>query len=220
MNHGTKFCRLCLKLLLPTILTSSLPFYPYQKDEWALPGYLLTRCSFFPSDIKHLSLSPRCFLFTSTLILSFLTLSLSLRLQRVKKVWNVRFSRQWVWRWQPSGILRHVRRPTFQRYLLPPPSRRWTSETPVNFYEIIQAISLKAVILKVWNFTKFYKIVIGLSGRGIRLSLGLHVHGELAYTIIRMLTSIESVWWLRRLVAGHSCSLHVLLPSTQFTKIR
>jgi hypothetical protein len=77
MNHGTKFCRLCLKLLLPTILTSWLPFYPYQKDERALPGYLLTRCSFSPSDIKRLSLSPRCFLFTSTLILSFLTLSLS-----------------------------------------------------------------------------------------------------------------------------------------------
>jgi hypothetical protein len=76
MNYGTKFCR--LKLLLPTILTSSLPFYPYQKDERALPGYLLTRFSFSPSDIKRLSLSPRCFLFSSTLILSFLTLSLSL----------------------------------------------------------------------------------------------------------------------------------------------
>jgi hypothetical protein len=86
MNYGTKFCRLCLKILLPTILTSSLPFYPYQKDEWALPGYLLTRCSFSSSDIKRLSLSPRCFLFSSTLILSFLTLSLSLslRLQSVK----------------------------------------------------------------------------------------------------------------------------------------
>jgi hypothetical protein len=60
MNHGTKFC---LKLLLPTIPTSSLPFYPYQKDERALPGYLLTRCSFSTSDIKRLSLSPRCFLF-------------------------------------------------------------------------------------------------------------------------------------------------------------
>jgi hypothetical protein len=82
MNHGTKFCRLCLKLLLPTILTSSLLFYPYQKDERALPEYLLTRCSFSPSDIKRLSFSPRCFLFSSTLILSFLTLSLSLRLQR------------------------------------------------------------------------------------------------------------------------------------------
>jgi hypothetical protein len=65
MNHGTKFCRLCLKLLPPTILTSSLPFYPYQKDERALPGYLLTRWSFFPLRyrIKRLSLSPRCFLF-------------------------------------------------------------------------------------------------------------------------------------------------------------
>jgi hypothetical protein len=78
MNHGTKFCRLCLKPLLPTILTPSFPYYPYQKDERALTGYLLTRCSFSLSDIKRLSLSPRCFLFTSTLILSFLTLSLSL----------------------------------------------------------------------------------------------------------------------------------------------
>jgi hypothetical protein len=42
----TKFCSLCLKLLLPTILTPSLPFYPYQKDERALLGYLLTICSF------------------------------------------------------------------------------------------------------------------------------------------------------------------------------
>jgi hypothetical protein len=33
---------------------------------------------FFALDIKGLSLSPRCFLFTSTLILSFLTVSLSL----------------------------------------------------------------------------------------------------------------------------------------------
>jgi hypothetical protein len=80
MAHGTKFYRLCLKLLLPTILKSSLPFSPYQKDERALPGYLLTRCSFSPSDIKGLSLFPRCFIFTSTLILSFLTLSPSLSL--------------------------------------------------------------------------------------------------------------------------------------------
>jgi hypothetical protein len=84
MNHGTKFCRLCLKLLLPTILTSSLPFYPYQKDERALPGYLLTICSFSSSDLKLLSLSPSCFLFSSILILSFLTLSLSLSLQLYK----------------------------------------------------------------------------------------------------------------------------------------
>jgi hypothetical protein len=57
-NSG--FCRLCFKLLPPTILTSSLSFYPYQKDERALPGYLLTRRSFFsPPDIKRLSLSPR-----------------------------------------------------------------------------------------------------------------------------------------------------------------
>jgi hypothetical protein len=45
-------------------------YYPYQKDERALPGYLLTRCSFSPSDINRLSLSPRCFLFTYNLILT------------------------------------------------------------------------------------------------------------------------------------------------------
>jgi hypothetical protein len=39
---------------------------------------------FSPSYIKRLSLFPRCFLFTSTLMLSFLTFSLSLRLQEVK----------------------------------------------------------------------------------------------------------------------------------------
>jgi hypothetical protein len=98
MNHGTKFCRLCFKLLLPTILTSSLPFYLYQKDERALPGYLLTRCSFSPSDIKLLSLSPRCFLFTSTLMLSFLTLSLSLslRLQRVNQTLTYEMFSVWI----------------------------------------------------------------------------------------------------------------------------
>jgi hypothetical protein len=47
------------------ILTSSLPFYPYQKDERAWPGYLQTRCSFSRSYIKRLTLSPRCYLFTS-----------------------------------------------------------------------------------------------------------------------------------------------------------
>jgi hypothetical protein len=49
-NMGFKLCRLSLKLSPPTI-PSSLPFYPYQKDERALPEYLLTRCSFSPSDI-------------------------------------------------------------------------------------------------------------------------------------------------------------------------
>jgi hypothetical protein len=62
---------LSLKLSPSTILTSWLPFYHYQKDERALPGYLLTRCSFSPSDINRLSLSPRCFLFSSTLILYY-----------------------------------------------------------------------------------------------------------------------------------------------------
>jgi hypothetical protein len=75
MNHGTKVCRLCLKTLLPTILTSSLPFYTYQKDERALPGYLLTRCSFFLSDIKRLFFPPDVFSF---LLLSYTILSDSL----------------------------------------------------------------------------------------------------------------------------------------------
>jgi hypothetical protein len=66
MNHGTKFCRPCLELSPLTILTSSLPFYPYQTDERALTGYLLTRCSLSPHT--------RCLLFTATLQLSFLTL--------------------------------------------------------------------------------------------------------------------------------------------------
>jgi hypothetical protein len=83
MNHGTKFCRLCLKLLLPTILTSSLPFYPYQKDERALPGCLLTRCSFSPLRYKAPLAFPQMFslFFCSYTILSD---SLSVRLQRVK----------------------------------------------------------------------------------------------------------------------------------------
>jgi hypothetical protein len=84
MNYGSKFSRLCLKLLLPTILTSSLPFYPYQKDERELPGYLLTRCSFFPLRYKALLAFPQMFslYFYSYTILSD-SLSLSLRLQRV-----------------------------------------------------------------------------------------------------------------------------------------
>jgi hypothetical protein len=61
INYGTKFCRLCLKLLLPTILTSSLAFYPYQKDERALPGYLLTRSSFFPLRYKAPLAFPQMF---------------------------------------------------------------------------------------------------------------------------------------------------------------
>jgi hypothetical protein len=82
MDYGTKFCRLCLKLLLPTILTSSLPFYPYQKDERALPGYLLTRCSFSPSDIKRRSLSPTFSLY----FYSFSILSDSLSLIRLETI--------------------------------------------------------------------------------------------------------------------------------------
>jgi hypothetical protein len=79
MNYGIKFCRLCLKLLLPTILRSSLPFYPYQKDERALPGHLLKRCSFFPLRYKAPLAFPQMFslFFYSYTILSD-SLSLSL----------------------------------------------------------------------------------------------------------------------------------------------
>jgi hypothetical protein len=80
MIHGVKFCRLCLKLSPPTIPTSSLLFYPYQKDERALPGYLLTSCSFSISRYKApLTFPSKCFffIFTSTHLLSFLSLSLS-----------------------------------------------------------------------------------------------------------------------------------------------
>jgi hypothetical protein len=59
MNHGTKFCRLCLKLSPPTTLTSSLPFY--HQDERALPGYPLTRCSFFPFRYKAPLAFPQMF---------------------------------------------------------------------------------------------------------------------------------------------------------------
>jgi hypothetical protein len=81
MNHGTKFCRLGLKLLLPTILTSSLPFYPYQKDELALPGYLLTRCSFLHLWYKARLAFPQRFsvFFYSYNVLCHLSLSLSLQ---------------------------------------------------------------------------------------------------------------------------------------------
>jgi hypothetical protein len=77
MNHGTKFCRLCLKPLLPTILTSSFTFSPYQKDERALPGYLLTRCSFFPLRYKAPFAFPQMF---SLFFYSYTILSDSLSL--------------------------------------------------------------------------------------------------------------------------------------------
>jgi hypothetical protein len=74
----TKFRRVCFKLLLLAILTSLLPFYPYQKDERALPGYPLTRCPFYPlhPDVKFLSLLPAyiyvysCAIFPDSLSLS------------------------------------------------------------------------------------------------------------------------------------------------------
>jgi hypothetical protein len=75
-----------IKLSLLITLTSSLLFYPYQKDERVLPGNLLNiRCSFSSPEIKCLSLLPQHFLLASTLLISFRTLSLSLfLLQRVK----------------------------------------------------------------------------------------------------------------------------------------
>jgi hypothetical protein len=54
-----KFRRVCHKRLLLTTLTSSLSFYPYQKDERALPGYLLIRCPFsLRPTMKCVSLLP------------------------------------------------------------------------------------------------------------------------------------------------------------------
>jgi len=86
MNHGTKFCRLCLKPLLPTILTSSLPFYPYQKDERALPGFLLTRCSFFPLRYKAPLAFPQMF---SLYFYSYTILSDSLSLSASNQTWRI-----------------------------------------------------------------------------------------------------------------------------------
>jgi hypothetical protein len=76
----TKFHRVCLKLLLLAILASLLPFYPYQKDERELPGYLLTRCSFYPlhPDIKLLSLLPAfLYVYSSAIFPNSLSLSTS-----------------------------------------------------------------------------------------------------------------------------------------------
>jgi hypothetical protein len=73
------------------ILTSSLLFYPYQKDERVLPGNLPTiRCSFFPPPpkIKCLSLLPQHF---SLLLLFCYPSELSpFRLQRFKEKSKVR----------------------------------------------------------------------------------------------------------------------------------
>jgi hypothetical protein len=57
LMRKSKFLILCLKVLSLIILTSSLLFYAYQKDEWAVPGYLLTKMFFLP-EIKPLSLLP------------------------------------------------------------------------------------------------------------------------------------------------------------------
>jgi hypothetical protein len=57
LMRKSKFLILCLKVLSLIILTPSLLFYDYQKAEWAVPGYLLTKMLFLP-EIKPLSLLP------------------------------------------------------------------------------------------------------------------------------------------------------------------
>jgi hypothetical protein len=83
----SKFRRICLKLLLQTTLTSSLSFYLYQKDERALPGYLLTKFSPPPpQDIKRLWFLPRPKIFSLLVLLHCLSrVSVSLQLQKVKR---------------------------------------------------------------------------------------------------------------------------------------
>jgi hypothetical protein len=56
-----KFRLLCRKLVPPTIVTSSISFFPYQKDDWAMSGYLVTRRYFSSPHIKRLSLQLRRF---------------------------------------------------------------------------------------------------------------------------------------------------------------
>jgi hypothetical protein len=58
----------------PNVFT---PILPLSEGQAGIAWVPSNKMLFFPSDIKRLSLSPRCFLFSSTLILSFLTLSLS-----------------------------------------------------------------------------------------------------------------------------------------------
>jgi hypothetical protein len=60
-TYRTYILRCSLKLSQPTILTSSLPFYPYQKDERVLPGYLLKSCSFPPLTYKAHFAFPQMF---------------------------------------------------------------------------------------------------------------------------------------------------------------
>jgi hypothetical protein len=60
-----------IKPSLLTALTSSLSFYPYQKDERALPGNLLTIRCFPPhSEIKFLSLLLHNSLYSSAILLN------------------------------------------------------------------------------------------------------------------------------------------------------
>jgi hypothetical protein len=63
----------------PNVFT---PILPLSEGRPGIAWVPSNKMLFFPSDIKRLSLSPRCFIFSSTLILSFPTLS---HLQRVKQ---------------------------------------------------------------------------------------------------------------------------------------
>jgi hypothetical protein len=78
----TTFCRLCLKLLPPTTLTYWLSFYPYQKDERAMNGYLIKRWCFSPSDINSLYNSTKIF---SLLLVFYYPFLLSLSLSFTSK---------------------------------------------------------------------------------------------------------------------------------------
>jgi hypothetical protein len=74
-------------VLLPS---SGLSFYSYQKDDWVLPGYLLQDTVSAPRYKAPLAF-PKCFVFASTLLLSYLSLSISilLRFQRVNNVYFI-----------------------------------------------------------------------------------------------------------------------------------
>jgi hypothetical protein len=62
INQKIYLSCLCLKILLLTNITSSLSFYPYQKDERAKPGNLLTRWCFFAPVLLLSSLTHSLFL--------------------------------------------------------------------------------------------------------------------------------------------------------------
>jgi ABC-type multidrug transport system permease subunit len=76
-NSKIKILQSVIKISPLVIVMSSISFYPYQKDEWALPGNLRTKGVFYLPGIKCLSLLPHNFLTASFLLLSFITLSSS-----------------------------------------------------------------------------------------------------------------------------------------------